>query len=92
MNDRFSSFQELKDALEMTLEINFSFHGKNYLIEPDPKAPYGSDRLIITRLIITDLANLDAPHSLKNAQEALDYKIDGKKLSSIWSQLTNVDC
>lgn len=87
MNDRFSSFQELKEALEMTLEINFSFHGENYLIEPDPKAPYGSDRLIIT-----NLANPDAPHSLKNAQEALDYKIDGKKLSSIWSQLTNVEC
>lgn len=87
MNDKFNSFQEFKDALEMTLEINFTFEGNDYLIEPDPNAPYGSDRLIIT-----NLAYPGKPHSLKNALDALNYKINGKKLSAIWSQFTNVDC
>ena len=35
MNDGFSNLEQLKEALEMRCEIEFTLNGRNWLVEPD---------------------------------------------------------
>lgn len=86
MNDGFSSLEQLKEALEMRCEIEFTLNGRNWLLEPDQDAPDLSSNL---QLVCNDEGMSEFLVKFTNANDFLNYKIGDEKMKDLWHSITN---
>lgn len=78
-----AQFRELiETGFEIGFEIEFTLNNRRWLLEPDPNAPDFSQR--------RELGSGDYIKKFKNINEVLNFKIDGKKLSELYPNMTNV--
>lgn len=86
MNDGFNSLEQLKEALEMRCEIEFTLNGRNWLVEPDQDAPDLSSNL---QLVCNDEDMSEFLVKFKDADDFLNYEIDDKKIRLSWDNMTS---
>ncbi len=81
--NNLNTLKALKEAMSYNLEIYFKINGKQYMILPDPKTG-----------ILEDGWLLVCENSLLKKGAAFDifnYKINGRLLKDIWSEVKDVE-
>lgn len=73
------TISDLKEAMDMNMEVSFDYKGINYLIEPDAK----SDKWMIFCSLKPDVP------SFMTMNEVLDMKIDDMPLKEVLPLVTN---
>lgn len=81
--NNLNTLKALKEAMSYNLEIYFKINGKQYMILPDPKTG-----------ILEDGWLLVCENSLLKKGSTFDifnYKINGRLLKDIWSEVKDVE-
>ena len=79
---KIKSLAQFRDLIETGYEIEFTLNNRRWLLEPDPNAPDFSER--------RELGSGNYIKKFKNINEVLNFEIDGKKLSELYSKFDDV--
>lgn len=82
--DEITSLVQFRDLIDTGYEIEFVLNNKHWLLEPDQKAPDFSERRTLA------CNDTDYIEKFNNTDEVLNHKINGEKLSNLWSKMREV--
>lgn len=83
---KMHSAKELKNNMQMRLEIFFTFAGSRYMLAPNPDSPNDAEDWILV-----SQKDEDHPIHLENIDDALNYRLNGIKLKDQLNNLEDVD-